>query len=454
MSNIYNPYDYQKHAGMHMRQHPKSGLFLDMGLGKTVIALTELEWMLYQDLCVNRPLIIGPKRVVQSVWMQEALKWQHTQKLKMSLVWGSPKDRMDALKTKADIYLTNRENVPWIVSVFQSKWPFDMLVIDESSSFKNQASQRFKALKSILPYVKRIVLLTGTPAPNGLLDLWSQVYLLDQGERLEKTIGGYRERYFITKKEDGYIRGYIPRTEAIDNIYNKVADICISMKTEDYLDLPEIIMNDIKIDMPVDLKKRYDEFEEEQVMLIMGEEITALSAGALTNKLLQFANGAVYLSDKSGDYVSIHDLKLEALEETIDEAQGNPVLVFYSFRHDAERILAKYPKARMLKTDKDIQDWNAGKIEIMIAHPASAGHGLNLQSGGHIITFFGLNWSLELYLQAIKRIHRQGQKYTVVLNRILVRGTMDTKVAYALTQKEKGQDALMEAVKAIVQKYK
>lgn len=446
------PYKYQVHAQQHMRANPYSGLFLDMGLGKTVIAATEIEWMHYQDMTVNRSLIIGPKRVIQSVWKQEFEKWDHLKHVKVSIVWGTLQQRLAALRVQADVYLINRENVVWLVSLFKSGWPFDNMVIDELSSFKNPASQRFKALKLILPYVKRITGLTGTPAPNGLLDLWSQIYLLDQGERLEKTIGAYRGRYFIARTVDSFIRGYTPRKEAIQNIYDKIGDICISMKSEDYLELPEIIINDIKLDFTPEMKARYLDFEKEQVMQILDQEITALSAGALTNKLLQFANGAVY-SD-GVNYAELHSQKLDALDDIIDEAQGNSVLIFYSYRHDAERIKKRFPKVRMLKTDQDIQDWNDGKIELMMAHPASAGHGLNLQSGGHIMVWFGLNWSLELYMQAIKRLHRQGQRNNVIVNRLLIRSTMDVDVARALLGKETGQDALMEAVKAIVDKYR
>lgn len=455
LPDIYKPYNYQIFGQMHMRHNPYCGLFLDMGLGKTVIALTELEWMHYQDMTVRRSLVIGPKRVILSVWKQEAEKWAHTRHLKISIVWGTVQQRIDALRVKADIYLINRENVVWLVGLFQSKWPFDNVVIDESSSFKNHASQRFKALKSVRPYIERVTLLTGTPAPNGLLDLWPQIFLLDLGQRLEKSIGGYRNRYFLIEQiaADVITRKYVPRKESVSVIHEKIGDICISMKSEDYLDLPEVIINDIKIDLPEHIKRQYDEFEEEQVMMIANQEITALSAGALTNKLLQFANGAVYLSDKSGDYVEIHDEKLNALQDIMDEAQGNPVMVLYAYKHDMERIKRRFPQVRRMLNQTDIDDWNAGKIAMMLGHPASMGHGLNLQSGGHILTFFGLTWSLELYLQVIKRLHRQGQKWVVVVNRIICKATWDIKVARALLNKDKCQNELLEAVKAMVKEY-
>lgn len=446
---IYKPYPYQTFAGKHIQNNLYGGLFLDMGLGKTVITLTELNNMIYRNLEVDKALIIGPKHVIRSVWMQEAQKWDHLKHLKFSVVWGDEPTRIAALRAKADIYLINRENVSWLVGLMQSSfWKFGIVVIDELSSFKSHASQRFKALKLVRPQIKRLIGLTGTPAPNGLIDLWSQIFLMDQGERLGQTITGYRERYFVAERVEGFISTYRPRQEADAAIYQKIGDICISMKTDDYVSLPDLIENNIYVDLDPVARKKYDDFKEEQIMLLKDKEITALSAGALNTKLLQLANGAVYHDGK--DYVEFHQEKLHVLENLVDEAQGQPVLIFYTYQHDLDRILKRFPKAIKLKTDKHIQDWNKGQIPIMIAHPASAGHGLNLQHGGHILIWFGQTWSLELYQQAIKRLLRMGQKHTVIMHRIIARKTVDERVIKALATKANGQDAMMEATKAMI----
>lgn len=449
----YIPYNYQNHAYQHVIDNTHSGLFLDMGLGKTVITLTVLNRLIYQDCEIDRALIIAPKHVTRTVWKQEAQKWDHLKHLKISIVWGTEKERIAALRTKSDIYVINRENIVWLVKLFQSKFPFPMVVIDELSSFKNSKTQRFKSLKLVLNYMKRVVGLTGTPAPNSLIDLWSQVFLLDKGERLEKTVTGYRERYFTLKNPTEMYAGYRPRKGAEQIIYDKIADICISMKAKDYLDLPPVIHNNIFLQLDDEVFEQYEKFEEDSVMeLIDGEiEVTAMNAAALTNKLLQFANGAIYHDGKN--YTELHNTKLDALEEIIEEAQGNSVIVFYSYRHDLERIKKRFTYARSLKHPSDIEEWNAGKIPLLVLHPASAGHGLNLQAGGHIMIWYGMNWSLELYLQAIARLVRQGQTKSVIIHRLIMEGTMDIKVVRSLEQKEKGQDALMEAVKALVLKY-
>ncbi len=453
--SIWQPYEYQKHAGMHIRDNKFSGLFLDMGLGKTVITLTEIEWLIYQNVEVERVLVIGPKQVIRSVWKQEAEKWAHLSHLKVSIVWGTVRERLNALKVKADIYLINRENLVWLVNLFQTGWPFDMVVVDELSSFKNHASQRFRALRIVRPYIDRLVGLTGTPAPNGLLDLWSQMYLLDEGARLGKNITGYRNRYFVAQSlGDGFISKYVLRPEAKENIYSKIGDICISMKAKDYLDLPPLITNDIFVDLDPLVMTKYRKFKDDCILELINTEITALNAGALTNKLLQFSNGAIYHSDNPKDYSVVHDEKLEVLQDIMDEAQGGNVLVFYSFRHDLERIKRKFPSIRQLKTPQDIDDWNAGKIPMMIAHPASAGHGLNLQQGGHIMVWFGLNWSLELYQQAVARIMRQGQIHSVIMHRIISRGTKDMDVVRSLASKDAQQNDLMLAVKADIEEYR
>jgi len=450
----YQPHKYQDHGYKHIIDNKECGLFLDMGLGKTVITLTAINELIYRECEISRALVVAPKNVTKTVWKQEAAKWDHLKHMRISIVWGTEKERLSALREEADVYVINRENLVWLIQRFQGKFPFGMVVLDELSSFKNPASKRFKAMKIIRPRVKRIVGLTGTPAPNGLIDLWAQVYLLDQGERLEKTISGYRERYFAAEKQEGYVvYSYRLRKDAEKTIYNKIGDICISMKAEDYLDLPPLIENDIILDLEDSVKNQYDKFEEDSVLELMNEpEITALNAAALTNKLLQFANGAIYHEDRS--WTELHKSKLDALDEIIEEAQGQNVMVFYGYKHDLERIKKRFPQARTLKTPKDVEDWNLGKIPLLVLHPASAGHGLNLQDGGHIMVWFGLNWSLELYQQARARLMRQGQKLSVIMHRIICRGTMDEDVVSALSRKEQGQNALMEAIKVRVDRYK
>lgn len=449
---IYKPYKYQEHAFQHMLDNPYSGVFMDMGLGKTVVSLTYLNRLIYQEAEYRRALIVGPKRVIKKVWPDEIHKWDHLKHLKYSIVWGSEKERIAALRKDSDIYLINRENIPWLCTLFQSKFPFPIVILDESSSFKSHKSQRFRAIKLARPYIDRLTLLSGTPAPNSLLDLWSQIYLLDEGERLEKNISGFRERYFAQKNPGQLYSGYRIRKDAADAIHDRISDICISMKTEDYLDLPELIVNDIHLDLDDNVQELYDKFEEENIISLANQEITAVNAAALSNKLLQFSNGALYHPDKS--YSVIHDIKLDALEEIVEESIGKPILLFYTYKHDEERIRKRFPFARKLNTNQDIEDWNNGKIPLLIAHPASASHGLNLQQGGHIIVWFGLTWSLELYAQAIKRLHRQGQLHTVIIHRLIADNTMDIDVVRALEHKMAGQDALMEAIKARVNMYK
>lgn len=460
----YQPYLYQEHATEHIIENPYCGLFLDMGLGKTVSTLTAIDTLMF-DLCeVSKVLVIAPKRVAEYTWSTETDKWDHLKHFKLSLVLGSELQRKEALKAKADIYVTNRENVAWLVGFYGTAFPFDTVVIDELSSFKSAKAIRFKALRQIRPKIKRVIGLTGTPAPNSLLDLWPQLYLLDLGERLGKTLTGYREKYFSPGKRNGRIvyeynlKQDEPEILGKDfyekEIYEKISDICISMKSEDYLDLPERIERTVEIQFSNKIREQYEDFERKQILALEDvEEITAVNAAALSNKLLQFANGAVYDSEKN--YYEVHNYKLEALEEILDTANGQPVFVGYSYRHDAERI-KKYLKAYKpveLKDSAAIHDWNQGKISLLIAHPASAGHGLNLQAGGHICTWFGLPWSLELYQQFNKRLHRQGQLHSVIVNLLTAMGTMDEDVIRVLSNKAAGQDALMNAVKARIKKY-
>ncbi len=461
-----NLHNYQKATVDFIITHPYCGVFLDLGLGKTVSTLTAVNCLM-NDYCeINSVLVIAPKRVAESVWQEEAEKWSHLKHLRFSKIIGTAKQRISAvMDTKADIYIISRDNVAWLCALYGGgKLPFDMVVIDELSSFKSYKSERFKALRGARPYLKRLVGLTGTPAPNGLIDLWPQIYLMDRGERLEKTISRYREKYFRPGQSNGnVVYSYDLMSDSEVIIHKKIEDICISMKADDYLEMPERTDNYIKLKMPDQIKKQYDDFEKNKVLDLFSSEqdcldtpseINAVNAAALSNKLLQFANGAVY--DENRKVFPIHDIKLEALKEIIDDANGQPVLVAWTFQFDRDRImehLKKY-KPRELKNNKDIEDWNAGKIPVMLAHPASAGHGLNLQAGGNIIVWFGQTWSLELYQQFNARLYRQGQQNHVVINHLILQGTHDEDVIKALKSKDKKQSALMDSIKAKIDKYK
>lgn len=451
----YEPHEYQKYATEKIINLPACGLFLEMGLGKTVSTLTAINELIYDRFEVERVLVIAPKRVADDTWTSEAEKWDHLRCLTFSKILGTAAQREAALQVKADIYLINRENVVWLVDKLRKQWPFDMVVVDELSSFKSNQAKRFKALRAIRPLIKRFVGLTGTPAPNGLMDLWPEVYLLDCGERLGKTITGYRDRYFYPGKRNGYtVFTWEPKEGAEEAIHQKISDICISMKAEDYLRLPEQVVNDIRIRLAPEEMHKYRELEKEKLMDLDGQEITALSAAAVWGKLLQLANGAVY--DDDGGATMLHDKKLDALEEIVEAACGHPVLVFYNFRHDYDRLMARFERLspRTIQTSGDIRDWNAGRIRLLLAQPASMGHGLNIQVGGHIIVWFGLNPSLELYQQANARLHRQGQKQAVIIHRLITKGTVDEDVIKKLETKDQRQDSLMEAVKARIRRYK
>lgn len=468
---------YQLMCIRHIISHPFCGVFLDMGLGKTVSALTAINYLMFDYLEINSVLVIAPKRVAESVWQEEARKWDHLKHLRFSKIIGTAKQRIAAImEVKADIYIISRDNIAWLCALYGGgKLPFDMVVIDELSSFKSYKSERFKALRGSRPYLKRLVGLTGTPAPNGLIDLWPQIYLMDRGDRLEKTISRYRERYFRPGKTNGHIvYSYNLAANSEELIHKKIKDICISMKADDYLEMPFRTDNYIKLKMPEDLKKQYIDFEKNKILDLINTieiveqkdengnivliekpvEINIVNAAALSNKLLQFANGAVY--DEEKNIFPIHDIKLEALEEIVENANGQSVLVAWTYKFDKDRIaeyLKKY-KPRELKTNKDIEDWNAGKIQVMLAHPASAGHGLNLQAGGHIIVWYGQTWSLELYQQFNARLYRQGQQGHVIINHLILQGTHDEDVIEALKSKNKKQSALIDSIKVKISKYK
>ena len=459
--NEQNLYQYQYAGKDHIIDNTHCALFLDMGLGKTVTSLTAIDILMFQELDISTALIVAPKRVTESVWDTECAKWDHLKHFRISKIVGTAKQRKAALNKKADLYLISRDNIVWLCNLFGGSYlPFDMLVIDELSSFKSPKSNRFKALRLVQPCFKRVVGLTGTPAPNGLIDLWSQIYLLDRGERLGKFISHYREDYFKPGKRNGaIIYKYDLQKDSEQKIHDKISDICISMKAEDYIDMPERTDNYIDIIFPPELQKKYDDFEEEQVLSLFAEQeegktISAVNAAALSNKLLQFANGAVY--DEKKNWHEVHDLKIEALKELIEDANGKPVLVAYTFRHDLERLLValKKYKPRQLNTDQDIQDWNSGKIQIMIMHPASGGHGLNLQAGGSIIVWFGQTWSSELYKQFNARLYRQGQGLKVIIHHLVAKLTMDCDVIKALARKHSTESGLLDAIKYRIEKYK
>lgn len=445
---IYKAHSYQERAKNFIEDHEAAGLFLEMGLGKTVITLTAIDELMNDRFEVSRVLVIAPLRVAEDTWSRESKKWDHLKHLRISKILGSAADRKAALKKDADIYVINRENVVWLVEYLEKeriKWPFDMIVIDELSSFKNNQAKRFKALRKVRPLVDRIVGLTGTPAANSLMDLWAEMYLLDRGERLGRTLTAYRGNWF----RPGYMNGPVvykwePRRGALEDITKRIADITVSMKAEDYLTLPDKIETTVSVTLDEKALKTYKVMEQESLLELEGEEIAAMDAAAVMSKLLQLANGFIYGSDHNA--VHIHDAKLEALEEII-EAADSPVLVFYNFQADKDQILAKFKDARLLTNDKDIEDWNKGKVPILLAHPASAGFGLNLQDGGHIMAWYGLPWSLEQYLQAVARLQRQGQKYPVMVYHIIAAGTVDEQVARSLAAKDMTQSTMINILK-------
>ncbi len=453
----FKPHPYQRYCVQRIVSDPAVGLFLDMGLGKTVITLTAINELKYDRFQVQKVLVIAPKKVAEATWSKEAEKWDHLSLLRIAPALGSEQKRIRALNTPADVYVINRENTQWIVERYRNAWPFDMVVIDELTSFKSHKAKRFKALTWVRGNVKRIVGLTGTPAPNGLLDLWAQVYLLDEGQRLGKRITHYRERYFDPDARDrDHVFSYAPKPGAEEAIKRLIGDICVSMNAEDYLRLPEMVEDAVPVMLDAKAAKAYRDFERSLLVEIDDEILDAGSAAVLSGKLLQMANGAVYNGEKRP--VEVHSCKLEAFLEIVERLSGSPALVFYNFQHDLERIEkateGKGLTVRRLKTPKDADDWNAGKIDLLLAHPASAAYGLNLQEGGNHVVWFGLNWSLELYQQANKRLHRQGQKRTVFVHHLVTQGTRDEDVLEALRMKGDAQEHLMRSLKARIEKVK
>ncbi|WP_062306608.1 DEAD/DEAH box helicase [Alicyclobacillus sendaiensis] len=453
----FEPHSYQRYCIERVIRDEALILMLDMGLGKTVITLTAINDLKYNRFAVSKVLVIAPKKVAESTWIREARKWDHLRLLRIVPVLGSQTKRIRALNTPADIYVINRENVPWLVEYYRNAWPFDMVVIDESTSFKNPKSKRFRALKLVRGHIKRIVELTGTPAPNGLEDLWAQVYLLDQGERLGKSFVGFRERYFDPDQRDReHIWSYAPKPGADEVIRRLIGDIAISMKAEDYLELPEITYVTVPVALDAKARRAYQTLERDMLLRVDENTIDAGSAGVLTGKLLQLCNGAVY--DEERQVVPIHDCKLEAFLELVEALNGKPALVFYGFQHDAARLQAALAKTglrvRQLRGPQDEDDWNAGQIDVLLAHPASAAFGLNLQQGGNHVIWFGLTWNLELYQQANKRLHRQGQTERVIVHHLVVEDSVDEDVMEALEGKADAQERLIEALKARIERVR
>lgn len=456
---IFTPHAYQAYCIQRIIDTPKVGLFLDMGLGKTVTTLTAIMELKYNRFAVGKVLIIAPKKVAEGTWTKEKDKWEHTKHLRVSQVLGSAQKRIRALCKPADLYIINRENVVWLVEYYRNDWPFDMVVVDESSSFKSHSAKRFKALASINPHIDRLVELTGTPSPNGLADLWSQIYLLDGGERLGKRYTHFRERYFQPGRRgaDGTIYDYKAKPGTQESILERISDICVSMKAEDYLQLPEVMDHVIPVVLSDKAAKAYRELEREMVLSLPEEdEISVTSAAALSNKLLQLSNGAVY--DMSGEYHEVHGCKVEAFMELVESLQGKPALVFYNFRHDRDRLLQVLRKTKLrireLKTTDDEDAWNNHEVDILLTHPASSAYGLNLQQGGNHVIWFGLTWNYELYTQANKRLHRQGQTERVIIHHLVCTGTRDEDVMIALRGKENVQEWVMQSLKARIEKIR
>lgn len=454
----FKPKNYQLIAMDFLRTHSHCALFLDMGLGKTVTSLTVAKELI-DDYRVEKVLVIAPKRVAEDTWTRECQKWDHLNDLRVSRVLGSKKERLAALEMEADVYVINRENVQWLVEYHNGIWPYDMVIIDELSSFKSPQAKRFKMLRRVIRQCDYVWGLTGTPASNGYMDLWAQIYLIDNGERLGRFIGSYRQEFFYAGAHNGYIvYEYKLRTGAKEKIDRRLSDICLSMSKEDWLEIPPIIFNEVRVRMTRKERKIYDQFERDKVLPLLDSKLVSIdtmdsavvgeSAAVLSGKLLQMANGAVY--DDNGDVFWLHDQKLDALDEIVESAQGQPILVFYSYKHDLDRILARHPEAVVLKGSADIERWNNGEIPMLLCHPASAGYGINLQEGSHIMVWFGLPWSLENYQQSIARLHRQGQEHPVIVHHIICEGTLDEKVLQALQSKNATQKSLLDALKGYI----
>lgn len=448
----YVPHNYQQFCIERLLEKPATGLILKPGMGKTSIALTAADQLLYDSFDVNKALVIAPLRVAEDTWSRESAKWDHLQHLRISKVLGSEKQRRAALEVDADIYVINRENVDWLVKLYGMRWPFELVIIDELSNFRNPSSRRFRALKKIRPLVRYVWGLTGTPRPRSLLDLWAQIYLLDQGARLGKTYTGFRNRYFNPGRRNGYvIYEWKPKPGAEAAVYQLIGDLCISMNAQDYLEMPELVQVSRPVVLPPEAWEMYERMERTTLLPLAGEVIDAGTAAAVNGKLLQIAGGAVY--DENHVAHELHTAKLDVLEDVLEEADGAPVLVAYSYQHERDRIMARFPQAVQLRDSETIAAWNRGEIPLLLAHPASAGHGLNMQDGGHIIVWFGPTYDQELFEQFIDRLYRQGQKQTTVVICLIAMGTVDEDAMRSLEEKASKQDAMMDAIKARLAKY-
>ena len=443
----FNPHDYQDYAIRYIEKHPVAAVLLDMGLGKTIISLTAVYDLLFDSFEVHRVLVVAPLRVARDTWPAEIQKWEHLRGLTYAVAVGTPKERKAALMHGADITIINRENVQWLIEESGIQWQYDMVVVDELSSFKSHQAKRFRSLLKMRPQNKSFVGLTGTPASNGFMDLWAEFKVLDMGERLGRFITQYRTNYFMPDKRNGeIIYSYKPLPNAEDAFYRRISDITISMKSTDHLKMPELVSTEYEVQLSDSERSRYEDLKQELILQLPDGEVTAANAASLTGKLSQLANGAIYAD--TGEVIEFHDRKLDALEDIIEAANEKPLLVAYWFRHDLSRIKNRF-NVREIKTSRDIADWNAGKIPVAVIHPASAGHGLNLQAGGSTLVWFGLTWSLELYQQTNARLWRQGQESgTVVIQHIITKGTIDERIVKALSKKEMTQTALIDAVKA------
>lgn len=456
----FTPHAYQKNCIERILNNSAVGLFLDMGLGKTVITLTALEQLKYDRFQMHKTLIIAPKKVAEATWQDEQRKWGHLSRLRLVTVLGTEAKRKQALESRGDVYIINRENVAWLVQTLGRRWDFDTVVLDESSSFKSHQSQRFKALKAIRPRINRMIELTGTPSPNGMMDLWAQVFLLDRGERLGRTISAYRDEFFRANTHGGYFTTYELRKGADQEIMSRLTDICVSMKAEDYLSLPQIIYDTVPVVLDDKARKIYTEMEQEAVLAFGNAEVTAANAAALSNKLLQLCNGAVYAEETTEDArarqtIHVHDCKMEALKELIEQLGDQHAIICYGYNSDRDRLVEELPKlkksVRVYRGNQDADDWNAGKIDLLLVHPASCGYGLNLQQGGHHLVWFALTYNLEHYLQTNKRLHRQGQQQPVVVHHLVVKDGRDEDVMAAIERKDNAQEALLDSLKARIQ---
>jgi len=453
----YEPHNYQAYCIQRVVNDNAVGLFLRPGLGKTSITLSAINLLKYYRWSISKALVVAPKKVAEATWSKESNKWDHTKHLRVSTILGTQKQRIKALNTPADIYVINRENIPWLVDYYKQAWPFDMVVLDESTSFKNSRSKRFKALKLVRRFIKKIVLLTGTPSAKDIMDLWAQVYLLDEGKRLGRTITQFREMYFDCNTHGGHFTEYTAKDGAEEAVLNAIKDICISMKAEDYLELPDLITHDIPVELDSKSRKAYNQFEREMLLEIDEEVVTASMAGVLTGKLQQFCSGAIYNEDKK--VIPLHECKIDAYMELLERIDGERCITFYGFQHDRDRILEALSKTklrvRVYKNTQDEDDWNAGNIDVLLVHPASCAYGLNLQAGGQHIIWFTPNWSFELNDQGICRLYRQGSPYNkIYVHYLIVTDSVDEDVKAAIADREQTHESIMNVLKARIKKVK